>query len=351
MQRINSQDIDDVNVALGVLSWIVYSTRPLHIREVQHALAIEPGITDIDDEALIDEDLLISVCMGLVTVDRDSKIIRLIHHTTQEYFERKGSQHFPDAQKNITATCLTYLLYYIKWESYLSYSLSKEEANEWLSRYVLLDYTAQNWGLHAREVERSLSDLVVEFLSNDIAVSGAGQVLYLFPGTISFSEYLRREYKGYSSSAKAPSGLHLATYFGLQIASTILINKGVNLIKLDWNGETPLHLAARYGHVLIMQLLLDNGSLIDLKNKFERTALHLAVSSRCGSAVKLLLEKGAEIYVEDSWDHQTAFREAVKLGYTDIVQLFYDSSTKPVQGAIFETALHQAVSKGHVAIV
>ena len=87
MGRISSQHIDDVKVAHDVLSWIVYANRPLHIEEVQHALAIEPELTDIDDEALIDEELLTSVCMGLVTVDRDSKIIRLIHYTSQEYLE------------------------------------------------------------------------------------------------------------------------------------------------------------------------------------------------------------------------------------------------------------------------
>ena len=122
MGRISSQHADDVKVAHDVLSWIMYANRPLHIEEVQHALAIEPELTDIDGEALIDEGLLISVCMGLVTEDRDSKIIRLMHHTTQEHFERKGSQHFPDAQKNITATCLTYLSDYLEWENYLSYS-------------------------------------------------------------------------------------------------------------------------------------------------------------------------------------------------------------------------------------
>ena len=113
MGRITSQHADDIKVAHDVLSWIVYANRPLHIEEVQHAPAIEPELTDIDDEALIDEDLLISVCMGFVIVDRDSKIIGLIHHTTQEYCERKGLQHFPNTQKNVTATCPTYLSYYI----------------------------------------------------------------------------------------------------------------------------------------------------------------------------------------------------------------------------------------------
>jgi len=31
---------------------------------------------------------MISVCAGLVTVTKESNIIRLVHYTTQEYFER-----------------------------------------------------------------------------------------------------------------------------------------------------------------------------------------------------------------------------------------------------------------------
>ena len=200
-------------------------------------------------------------------------------------------------------------------------------------------------------MEHSLSRPLIEFLSNDFVVLGAGQVLYLTPGTISFSGYLRRGYKGYSSSAKGPSGLHLATFFDLQLTSTNLINRGVDVNQADWTGETPLHLAARYGRVLIMQLLLSNGARVDLKNRFEKTALNLAVSLHCGEAVQLLLDNNADICLEDSWDHHTAFLKAVRLGYIDIVQIFYKSSTNPMRGALFETALHQAASKGYVAIM
>ncbi len=55
MQRIENQYIDDANIAHGVLSWIVYANRPLNIREVQHALAVEPELTYVGDDVLIDE--------------------------------------------------------------------------------------------------------------------------------------------------------------------------------------------------------------------------------------------------------------------------------------------------------
>lgn len=75
MERIENQDVDDFDVAHRVLSWIVYANRPLSVKKIQHALAVEPELTGIDGDALIDEDLLISVFLGLVTVDRGSKVI------------------------------------------------------------------------------------------------------------------------------------------------------------------------------------------------------------------------------------------------------------------------------------
>lgn len=62
MQRIRSQDKEDVDLAEGVLSWISYTLRPLTVAEIRHALAVNIRDADIDEGALPDEDLLVSVC-------------------------------------------------------------------------------------------------------------------------------------------------------------------------------------------------------------------------------------------------------------------------------------------------
>jgi hypothetical protein len=46
------------------------------------------------------------VCAGLVAVDKESSIIRLVHYTTQEYFERVRIEWNPGAQEEIAVTCL-----------------------------------------------------------------------------------------------------------------------------------------------------------------------------------------------------------------------------------------------------
>lgn len=100
MKRIDNQDIEDVELAKQVLSWISYAKRPLTIIELQHALAIVPGARDLDDDAFTDKELLLSVCGGIVTIENESNIIRLVHYTTQEFFEQRRDCLFPDADHN-----------------------------------------------------------------------------------------------------------------------------------------------------------------------------------------------------------------------------------------------------------
>ena len=107
MERIISQVEDDKNFALRVLYWISNVKRPLDVRELQHAIAFEDdGTAEIDDDALTHEDILVSLCAGLVTIDQGSSVIRLVHFTTHEYFEQTHERHFRNVKPGIAMTCL-----------------------------------------------------------------------------------------------------------------------------------------------------------------------------------------------------------------------------------------------------
>jgi hypothetical protein len=56
--------------------------------EMYCTLAVEPNEAELDLENIPDVEDLLSVCAGLVIIDQESAIIRLVHYTTQEYFER-----------------------------------------------------------------------------------------------------------------------------------------------------------------------------------------------------------------------------------------------------------------------
>ena len=83
---------------------------------------------------------MISVCAGLVTIDEESSIIRLVHYTTQEYFERTQSNWFPNAQTDITTICVTYLSF----DEFGTVCQDDEEFEERLQSNQLYDYASHN---------------------------------------------------------------------------------------------------------------------------------------------------------------------------------------------------------------
>ncbi|KAH8722849.1 ankyrin repeat protein, partial [Phaeosphaeriaceae sp. PMI808] len=109
MERISGQTQGQKELALDVLAWITCAKRPLRTSELQNALAVEPDDSELHEDGLPAMEDTISVCAGLVMVDEESDIIRLVHYTTQEYFERTRDRWFPDAEINITKSCTTYL--------------------------------------------------------------------------------------------------------------------------------------------------------------------------------------------------------------------------------------------------
>ena len=89
MKRIHNQANGDKARALNVLNWVTYAKRSMQAAELLHAIAVETNSGDIDDDDLMDIEDLVSPCVGIVTVDKESGIIRLVHETTQKYLERK----------------------------------------------------------------------------------------------------------------------------------------------------------------------------------------------------------------------------------------------------------------------
>ncbi|MCJ1469647.1 hypothetical protein MMC07_008283 [Pseudocyphellaria aurata] len=88
MERIKGQLPEDKTLATNVLSWIVHARRPLTTKELCHALAVRPDDKMLDQDNVIDVEDVVSVCAGLVTVDEESGIIRLVHYTAQEELPR-----------------------------------------------------------------------------------------------------------------------------------------------------------------------------------------------------------------------------------------------------------------------
>ena len=109
---------------------------------------------------------MVSVCAGLVIVDQESQVIRLVHYTTQDYFQRLRSEIFPTIQLNIAKTCLTYLGF----DDFDSDQFTQEFGgiDKLQFSFPFLDYAGKHWGHHARGMEEPVKELVNRLMTHPV---------------------------------------------------------------------------------------------------------------------------------------------------------------------------------------
>jgi hypothetical protein len=259
MERIEGQLTDAADLAKQVLLWITCAKRPLTTLELQHALAVEVGEPGFDEENLTEIEDMISVCAGLVTIDQESRIIRLVHYTTQEYFERTYMIWFPDAEVIVAKTCITYLSF-DEFEN--GFCSTDKDFETRLLLNLLYDYAARNWGYHARAAPVEVKELALAFLKSRAKISASSQAAMVSRGSYGYSQRVPRQI----------AGLHLTVYFGLaEVVMTLLINRHKPNLK-DSYKQTPLLLAAANGHdIVVLLLLASDGIDINSEDKHGRT--------------------------------------------------------------------------------
>lgn len=368
MERIENQPGDQRELAKKLLSWVVFAARPLTLPELQHALAVEVGEPCLDKDNLLDIKDVASVCAGLVRVDEEARIIRLVHYTVREYLSRSQGVWYPDAQKDMAEVCVTYLSFR---DFDGGYTESDSEFEKRLKTHPFYSYAAEYWGHFAKTPP---SPALLTFLESQTHVEASGQALLVAQRGRMYSHLSQQVPRGVT-------GLHLGAYFGCEdLVSALLDNSpadGINAI--DSYGGTPLAYAAAQGHSKVVSSLLEKGAKINLKDKFNQTPLLWATWRKHETTVQLLLEKGACIDAKYlcgqkrssqeeilrflfgthtsnvSQDPENSYRillQAVRGGYEDIVRhllhMGADLKTKDADG---QTPLLLAAESGNAAIV
>jgi hypothetical protein len=335
MERIEGQIMNSRDLAKQALSWITCAKRPLTTSELRHALGVEIGESELDGENLPEVEDIISVCAGLMTVDEQSNIIRLVHYTTQEYFERTWTSWFPSAQADIAITCVTYLSF-DTFES--GFCPTEKDFETRLQLNPLYDYAARNWGHHTRLALKEVEQLILDFLESGAKVSASSQAMMAFGIYRSYQWQLQ--------------GVHLAAYFGLTEAMIALLKNGHDLDSKDNGGLTPLSWAAQKGQEAMVKLLLEKGAELESKDNDGRTSLSWAVHYGGEAMVKLLLEKGAELEPKDN-NGRTPLSWATDYGSEAVVKLLLEKGADPnsKDEDYGRTPLSWAAENGHEAVV
>jgi ankyrin repeat protein len=347
IERIDGQLPGKSARAKNVLSWISYAARPLTTGELCHALAVELEDEELDEDNIPDVEDMVSVCAGLVTVDEESNVIRLVHYTTQEYLKGIRETWNPSAQYDIACTCLTYLCF----KTFRSGACASDD--EFESRLELnkfLDYSARYWGEHAATVQERVSGQATCLLQDDHLVACVVQTSQI--PNFRFEGYSLRFYKGMT-------GLHLTASLGLLHLSEELLSWAVKekvtlADSKDSYGRTPLSWAAWGGHEAVVKVLVEWEDVeADSKDViYSQTPLSWAAAQGHEAVVKVLVEReDVEVDSKDS-EGRTPLSWAAERGHEAVVKVLVERDVEVDSKDYFDqTPLSLAAARGHEAVV
>jgi ankyrin repeat protein len=324
MERIFTQGKGLRQKAQKILAWLLCARRPLSTHELLHALAVEPGDTEIDEDNILDTNQIFTICAGIVTIDEHGDNVRFIHYTTQEYLQRNQEMWLPYANVEIARVCTAYLSIN---DLAVGPCKSQEDYDRRLKKLILLDYAAMNWGHHMNllleaECMAGLDGAIHEaeaFMLNVECLSAASQVLFMSKRRSYVKGNIEEEGKGFSSS-------HWMARFGLRILLQQWISKRYDLNQCDFSGRTPLSFAAESGQEGTVKQLLDTCRVnIDSSDNNGRTPLSWAAWNGQEGVVKRLLDT-RKIDVDSRDDNgQTSLSGAACNGQEGTVKQLLDT--------------------------
>jgi len=310
LQQIKEQKGDLPRLGMEVLMWVSHAERPLRIKELCHALAADVEATDLDPKNILLQDTILGSCLGLVMVDKETSVVRLIHHTLQEYLSRPWI--LPGAHKRLGEICLAYLNY----DQVKGLPVNNAEDPEHMP---FLRYSSIYWGAHAK-IELS-----------DCAKTLALGLLNRYGSHISYAIFCKKKWPSCYIRSHGFTGLHCASYFGVDgVVAALIEMKVCDINQADSDRNTPLMWAVRQGNHGVVRLLLSYDRIDpDKAGSYLKTPLMWASENGDERMVKLLIRGGANPNEIDIWG-ETALMKASAEKHMDIVALL-----QPGAAAIF----------------
>ncbi|GLA81221.1 hypothetical protein AtubIFM56815_004863 [Aspergillus tubingensis] len=374
LERIRDQPAEMAELAELVLLWVICARQNLTVMQLQHMYAMQELVEDmaLEDDDLPDGDVLTAACGGLITVDKESQAINVIHYTAQQYFEISLAPKLMTARISLTKVSLAYL---VLPNFSTGFCTSDTAMAQRLREYPFIEYAAKNWGSEMNLIDAGelLPDLE-RLWSNPVAVEMTSQVWSLSnarypnwsqefprncPALVLAAVYdlpaiLRQmianghDIEGRGSDEE--TALIRAATFGQVANVRTLLELGAEVDAQDYMNETALHRAARKGNEEIIRVLIGEGAGVNNKASSNWTALMLAVSCESLNAVRILVEAGAELMSETEWG-DTALTMALRSGKENIAVFLADHGAVLPRGLAGRRAFTIACQRGlqHVA--
>ncbi|KAI1105307.1 ankyrin [Jackrogersella minutella] len=341
MARIRDQGVNIEEFALRVIRWVCFARRPLKLAELLCALAVSPDDEELDEDAVGDESDIANYCAGLVVVEGESKTVRFVHYTTQEYFNSlRDTEEFVHSHGDIALTCISFLglndLTLSK-GGYVTEMWSSQEGTPFFA------YAALNFGYHYSQESKvphsedseclmETTSLLLEFLKCPKHVQRAAITILMNIGGRTSSMFAEKTIRD-----KLPTkavAMDLAAFF--------------DVIRSD---------ADSYPYALSLQWLVENTEQIaNIDNSWFGNPLHWACLNDSIESVKVLLSSPEiKLDVNLAIAHPIGWQPsifAVAYGSLGTLQVLLDHGVDIYQHAQHEwrtNLLGEAISWAHAS--
>ncbi len=397
---------DERDRAISILRWTLFALRPLTVRELTEAL-----IVDLDDDGgmfpkddLPDtweqeevNDQIRRLCGSLIELrgreeqqpSRDESV-HFVHFSVREYLLGTTAINFPSlgsiclsqtAAENdlLSCICLRHICYP---DLHNERNLTKEVAQKKVDEYGFLQYAAQFWFVHAREIKEwsgKLTQLTRMFfepegsrwmlwshvleleavpfdpdlLSSSVRPKDIPPLYYAsWLGLMHPLQDLRRQELHHTGTGQIyPGALHAAPRNGHLDTVMYLVEQGAKVNLKVLSGATALYWAAYYGHFDVVSFLIKQSAEVNVATPKGNTPLHSAASDGYFEIVSILVEHGAEVEAK-RFDGVTSLLLAAQNGHADIVTFLIKQGAEVHACSKDElTPLHQTSYAGHLDIV
>jgi len=329
-------------LGMDVLMWVSHTERPLHVDELCHALGVE-GSTDLDIRNIPTIETLLACSLGLVTVEKSSSTVRLVHYTLQEYLSYCPN-FFLKPHSMIAEVCLTYL----NFRQVRGFSPALRSVPP---TAPFVEYASCHWGTHARrETTENVKALALKLLDGyDKHISSK---LVLMHGV----RAEERPFDG-EDTPRGFTGLHGGAYLGSpEIIVALLETNKWDVGARDFHGHTAISWAARRGHEEVVRILLERSEVNPNTpdTEYGRVPLSWAAGSGHQGVVRTLLGRGdTNPDIPDTKYGRTPLSWAAGNGHEGIVKILLernDLNPEKVDKSR-KSPLYRAVANEHQSVV
>ncbi|KAH6873705.1 ankyrin repeat-containing domain protein [Coprinopsis sp. MPI-PUGE-AT-0042] len=270
--RIVEQKSSHVLLAKAALVWVLHSSRSMTIEELQRAVATSPETYTFEPNRLAPGTILIALCRGLVILEEESRLVRLIHYTAKDTLQELLHDSYPHPHSHLATVCITHLTQ----RGFQNTTIRSEE--EFIAARQadpLLAYASDAWAVHARaslDVEDTRRR-IASFISEIHAFPA-----FTGPDLIDCFDILKP--------------LHVLAMYHLPI-SLIAHGKicGLNA-ETEIYRDSPFTLASWHGHEgAVASFLTYPGLLVNLVNRDGWSAIMAAAHCSHEGTVRILLAR------------------------------------------------------------